>query len=132
MPCAALKTAVSLPEGSSPASRHDVRLVASWSPLIVISPAHTHARSLLHAAAVFPADRRLWTSARRLKSTRPATDGRFSFGDLAPGEYLLAAATDLDPDKWQSTESLEEFAGAAVRLTLGEGERKVQDLRLAR
>jgi hypothetical protein len=30
--------------------------------------------------------------------TRPATDGGFTFRDLPPGEYFLAALTDVDQD----------------------------------
>jgi hypothetical protein len=48
---------------------------------------------------VLPADRALWPSARRLKSTRPASDGRFAFSGLPAGDYFIAALTDLDPGR---------------------------------
>jgi hypothetical protein len=77
---------------------------------------------------VLPADRALWPSARRLKSTRPASDGRFAFSGLPAGDYFIAALTDLDPDAWRQSAFLEQAAGAAVRVTLSEGGRTNQDL----
>jgi hypothetical protein len=83
--------------------------------------------------AVFTTDRTLWRpQARRLVFTRPATDGRFSFEDLPPGEYYLAALTDLDPAGWQTPEFLDTIVPASLRFTIADGERKRQDLRLAR
>jgi hypothetical protein len=81
---------------------------------------------------VFSTDRRWWLpGSRRLAFARPATDGQFTLRDLPPGEYQIAALTDLDPDAWQAPEFLEQVAAAALRLTLGEGETKRQDLRIA-
>jgi hypothetical protein len=79
---------------------------------------------------VFPADRALWQAARRLRSTRPASDGRFSVSDLPAGDYLIAALTDIDPDAWRQAVFLEQAAAAAVRVTIGEGARVTQDLRI--
>jgi uncharacterized protein (DUF2141 family) len=79
-----------------------------------------------------PDDRSLWMqNARRIRSTRPATDGKFSFVDLPPGNYLLAAVDDLDPQDLTDQKFLETVAGASIKLTLAEGEKKRQDLRLA-
>jgi hypothetical protein len=78
----------------------------------------------------FPEDRALWSSARRVRQERPASNGRFTFGDLPPGTYLLAALTDLDEDTWRTEKFLSEIAPLAIAVTLGEGEKKVQDLRV--
>jgi hypothetical protein len=83
---------------------------------------------------VFTTDRSLWRNQhRRLRSTRPATDGAFSLTDLPPGDYYVAALTDLDP-AWQTSAFLEPLvaAGAAVKVTIGEGEAVRQDLQLTR
>ena len=63
-------------------------------------------------------------------SARPATDGRFILADLPAGEYLVAALTDLDPNDWQDAAFLEQVAPAAVSVTIREGEKKTQDLRI--
>jgi hypothetical protein len=82
---------------------------------------------------VFGADRTLWRhGARRLASTRPATDGSFVVRDLPAGEYYLAALVDLDPSDWQTPAFLDLVAPAALRVNLAEGETKVQNLRIAR
>ena len=79
----------------------------------------------------FSPDRRYWRpGSRRAQWGRPATDGRFAFRDLPPGEYLLAALTDLDPAAWLDPAFLEQVAPSAVKVTLGEGQRLAQDLRI--
>ena len=79
----------------------------------------------------FSADRaNWWPGSRRNMSTRPSTDGRFVFADLPAGEYLVAALTDLDPTEWQHASFLEQIAPAAIKLTLAEGEKKAQDLKI--
>ena len=41
----------------------------------------------------FSSDRKHWTpGSRRIRMTRPATDGAFTFKGLLPGEYFLVAA----------------------------------------
>ena len=79
-----------------------------------------------------PADRAQWVAgSRRVKSTRPGTDGRFSFTDLPAGDYLLVALTDVEPGEWQKPSFLSAIAPAGVRITLAHGERKQQDLRIS-
>ena len=80
---------------------------------------------------MFPADHALWTSnARRIQSTRPATDGRFSVRDLPAGDYLMARLSISfivnDP------KFLEALVSSSVRVRLADGEKRQQDLRVAR
>jgi hypothetical protein len=80
---------------------------------------------------VFPSDRALWRApSRRVQSTRPATNGAFELRDLPPGTYFLAALTDIEPGDLEDPAFLEMLMPAAVPLTVGVGERKVQDLRI--
>jgi hypothetical protein len=82
---------------------------------------------------LIPADKALWRpNSRRMKVGRPGTDGRFVLGELPAGEYLLATATDIDSDDLKDAALLERLAAGGVRVTLAEGEKKVQDLRIAR
>jgi hypothetical protein len=81
----------------------------------------------------FPSEREYWRrDARRIKSVRPASDGAFSFADLPPGDYLIGAVTDADPDEWQQASFLEQLVPASVKVTIGEGQKVRQDLRIAR
>jgi len=82
---------------------------------------------------VYPADRELWRSgARRIKSVRPGSDGAFSVTDLPAGEYLVAAITDAEPNEWQQASFLEQLVTASVKITIAEGQKLRQDLRIAR
>jgi hypothetical protein len=82
---------------------------------------------------VFSADRSFWASqSRRVRSIRPGTDGEFRLDDLPAGEYYLAALTDADSDDWQTEAFLTHVISSAVRVSLGDGEQKIQDLRIGR
>ena len=80
-----------------------------------------------------PADQPLRIpGSRRIVSTRPGTDGRFRFVDLPAGAYMLVALNDLGQDELQRADFLAEIAPAGVRVSIGQGERKTQDLQIAR
>jgi hypothetical protein len=86
-----------------------------------------------YAVVVFPADRALWNkNARRIQTTRPATDGRFSIRDLPAGEYFVAALDDVEPADLNDPKFLEAMVTASVKIVVVDGEKKVQDLRIAR
>jgi hypothetical protein len=81
---------------------------------------------------VFSADRTFWAlGGRRVPPPLVLDhDGRFRVTGLPPGDYLIAAVTDIDPSDLRDPAVLEEMAAASVRVTLAEGEKKVQDLRI--
>ena len=82
---------------------------------------------------LFPADQGLWRSlTRRIQQVRPGTDGRFTFRTLLPGSYLLAAVTDVEPGEWYDPGFLQKIVPGAIPLAIAEGEKKVQDIRIAR
>jgi hypothetical protein len=64
-------------------------------------------------------------------AARPGTDGRFSFRNLPAGSYRLTAVTDVEPGEWFNPDFLSQLGAASIPLTLADGERKVQDIRLA-
>jgi hypothetical protein len=81
---------------------------------------------------VFPADNRFWTpQARRIASTRPGTDGKFTLRGLPAGEYRMTAVTDVEPGEWYDPAFLNQLQGASIPIALKEGESKVQDVKLA-
>jgi hypothetical protein len=85
-----------------------------------------------YTIVVFAADNRFWAApSRRIRSTRPGTDGKFAVPNLPPGEYRIAAVVDVAPGEVNDPAFLEQLVGASVKITLAEGERKTQDLRIA-
>ena len=57
-------------------------------------------------------------------------DGKFTLRNLLPGEYLLAAVTDIDNGEWLDPAFLDQIAPNALKLSLAEGEKKTQDIRI--
>jgi hypothetical protein len=81
---------------------------------------------------VFPSDRTYWTpGSRRVLETRPANDGRYTIFGLPPGDYQIAALTDVESGDWNDPAFLPSLMNASIRLSLSEGQRKTQDLTLA-
>ena len=83
---------------------------------------------------LFSTDRAHWyQGARRLRAPlRPSSDGRFTFTGLPPGEYYLAALNDFEPNEWLDPEFLAQAAAGAITISLREGERKTQDIKIGR
>ena len=79
----------------------------------------------------YSTDQKFWVSrSRRVQAVRPGVDGRFLFGDLPPGEYFLGAVMDVDQDEWLDQGFLDGLVATSVKVTIGEGEKKTQDLRI--
>jgi hypothetical protein len=80
---------------------------------------------------VFSAERKYWTpDSRRVRSLRPASDGRYSTRGLPPGEYLVGAVTDLDPVDLEDASFLELLAASSTRVTLEPASRLTLDLQI--
>jgi len=84
-----------------------------------------------YTIVLFAADQKFWTpTSRRIVTTRPSTDGKFSFRDLPPGDYRLAALQDAEPGSWFDPELLKQLLTASTSVTMTEGLKKTQDLRV--
>jgi hypothetical protein len=86
------------------------------------------------AVVVFPADEKRWAARSRYVRHLPITsEGRFETRGLPPhDDYRLAAVPPLEDGQWSDPEFLRSLLDVATRLSLGEGETKVQDLRQLR
>jgi hypothetical protein len=79
----------------------------------------------------FSTDRERWTPlSRRVRQSRPATDGRFAIRGLPAGDYFVAAVTDVEPGEWFDPAFLSQLVPAAVKVTVREREQTIQDLRI--
>lgn len=85
-----------------------------------------------YTIVVFAADPAYWQpQARRISTARPGTDGRFSIDGLPAGAYRMAAVVDMAEEDAFDPAFLEQLVPASFAFTLAEGERKVQDMRIA-
>lgn len=81
---------------------------------------------------VFSTDRTYWTiGSRRIQQAQPASDGRYLVSGLPPGEYFVCAVTSFTPNQLYDPAFLESMVPGAFKITLGDGEKKRQDLKLA-
>jgi protocatechuate 3,4-dioxygenase beta subunit len=80
------------------------------------------------AAAV---DDRFWTpNSRRIGVVRSGADGKYTSRTLPPGDYYLVVVTDLEQGAQYDPEFLKSLGGLATRVTVTEGTRTTQDLRV--
>jgi hypothetical protein len=80
----------------------------------------------------FPVERESWTttSRRMVSPVQTGTDGRYRLVGLLPGEYFLAVVTDIGRDDGADPQFLGSIVGGALRITIGVGEARRQDLRI--
>jgi hypothetical protein len=71
------------------------------------------------------------TGSRRVLQAHPASDGTFSVIGLPAGDYYLAAVTRLEPGDLANRRFLEDLVPASLHISIGDGEKKRQDLKLA-
>ena len=81
---------------------------------------------------LFSVDPQQWSQRTRWirPPVRAGTDGSFRFTNLLPGEYYLAALSDFDQADIFQPDFLEQVAAAAMKIAIGEGEKKAQDIRI--
>jgi len=82
---------------------------------------------------VFPSDKALWIAgSRRVLSARSSDTGAYKLANLPPGDYYLCALSELETVIQSEPAYLEQLVAASVKLTLGEGEKKTQNLRIGK
>jgi hypothetical protein len=80
---------------------------------------------------LFPADRSQWLpQSRRIHVVQTGPDGRYAIRGLIHGEYRLAAVSALESGQQFDRDFLGQLFAASIEVTLGEGERKNQDIRI--
>ena len=82
----------------------------------------------------FSADRASWTTTSRrfVAPVRPGTDGRYRVNGLLPGDYYLAVVTAVGQDESADPAFLEAILPSAIKITVGAGDTRRQDLKIGR
>jgi hypothetical protein len=84
-----------------------------------------------YVVVIFPSEQRYWAPfARRMRTARPATDGKFSIASMPPGDYRLAAVTDIAPGEWFDPAFLEQLLPSSVAVRLVAGQPATQNIRV--
>ena len=85
-----------------------------------------------YSIVIFSADQAYWgLQSRRTAQLRPQDDGQFLVSNLPAGDYYLSAVTHVESNDMADPGFFEQLVPASLRITLAEGEKKVQDLKLA-
>jgi uncharacterized protein (DUF2141 family) len=86
-----------------------------------------------YSVVVFSADTQHWTpQSRRIRSVRPSAAGKYIVQNLPAGDYLIAAVVDVEPGEWFDPNYLRQLVGSSFKITLGESEKKIQDVAVSR
>ena len=84
-----------------------------------------------HTLVLYPVDEKYWFfQSRRIRTTRAGEDGRYSFRVVPPGDYRLATLLDPEPGAWYDKAVLSDLESTAVRISLAEGEKKIENVRV--
>ena len=82
---------------------------------------------------LFARDKAYWTpTSRRLRTVRPAADGKYVITNLPPGDYLMTAVTDMEQGEQFDPAFLDVLSRSSIAVAIAEGEKKTQDLRINR
>jgi len=80
---------------------------------------------------LYPTDQKYWTpQSRRIRTSRAGVDGQYNFRMVPPGEYRLTTLVDPEPGIWFDREVLEQLDSSSIRIVLGEGEKKIEHVRI--
>jgi hypothetical protein len=82
---------------------------------------------------MFSADRSLWTPRSRAvrAPVRADSTGKFTIAGLPAGDYYICALPDFEQSTLYDPSFLEQLVPGSIKISLGEGEKRKQDLRLA-
>jgi len=82
---------------------------------------------------VFTTDKTMWMpGSRRVQTVRSSENGAYAITGLPPGEYYLCALTEIEDALLFEASYLEQFVASSIKITLGEGEKKRQDLQVVK
>jgi hypothetical protein len=88
-------------------------------------------RVTAYTVLAFTTDQSLWRpQSRQIMTARPDQNGKYQIRGLPPGEYFVALVDPAEPGEWFEPSFLDAHRPGAVRVSLGDGDAKVQDLKV--
>ena len=88
------------------------------------------------AVVVFPTTPESWvdfgSAPRRLRVGKTDKEGRYRVAGLPAGNYFVTAVPDEIGGDWQNPQVLDALSRGAARVTIADGEKRAQDLRVNR
>jgi hypothetical protein len=85
-----------------------------------------------YTVLAFSTDSSFWRPlSRQIMTARPDQTGKYRIRGLPPGEYYVATVDPAEQGEWFEATYLDEHRAGAARITLGEGDVKTQDFRVA-
>jgi hypothetical protein len=86
-----------------------------------------------YTVLAFSTNSAVWRpQSRQIATTRPDQTGMFRLRNLPSGEYYVVTVDPSEQGEWFDPSYLDQHRGGASRVTLGEGDVKTQDFRVAR
>jgi protocatechuate 3,4-dioxygenase beta subunit len=80
----------------------------------------------------FSTDPSYWRPlSRHIMTTRPDQNGRYTLRGLPPGDYYLTTVDPAEQGEWFDSEYLDAHRTGAARVSIGEGDVRTQDFRVA-
>jgi protocatechuate 3,4-dioxygenase beta subunit len=80
---------------------------------------------------LYPVDQKYWVfQSRRIRTTRASEDGHYIFRGVPPGDYRLTTLVDPEPGSWYDKAVLSELDSSSIRISLAEGEKRVEHVRI--
>ena len=113
----------------------DIQIVFSrtWSELSGLVVDDRNQPSTQTWLVLFPADESRWLpESPRIRLIRTDADGKYRLQRLYASEYLVAAVPDMEPGQQQDPEFLRTLVDTATRVSVLDGETKVQNLTVKR
>lgn len=81
---------------------------------------------------LFPSEASLWhPQSRHIMTARPDQNGAFQMRGLPAGDYLLVAVDPTEAGEWFDPAYLEERRASGIRILLGDGDIKTQNVKIA-
>jgi hypothetical protein len=86
-----------------------------------------------YTVLAFPTDDRLWRpQSRHIMTARPDQNGKYQIKGLPSGEYYMAMVDPAVQGEWFEPAFLDQHRPGAMRISLGDGDTKMQDFRVTR